>query len=98
MNNAGVMGLYEPQQLKEELSKLNATCYVSASSNYLTIVMEGFEETLPQACQLLSRQILMPKLDDKQLAQLKGNILSTRQQRLCASICSTVTSRTTSTN
>ena len=81
MNNAGVMGLYEPQQLKEELSKLNATCYVSASSNYLTIVMEGFEETLPQACQLLSRQILMPKLDDKQLAQLKGNILSTRQQR-----------------
>lgn len=81
MNNAGVMGLYEPQQLKEELSKLNATCYVSASSNYLTIVMEGFEETLPQACQFLSRQILMPKLDDKQLAQLKGNILSTRQQR-----------------
>ena len=81
LNNAGVMGLYEPQQLKEELSKLNATCYVSASSNYLTIVMEGFEETLPQACQLLSRQILMPKLDDKQLAQLKGNILSTRQQR-----------------
>ena len=26
MNNAGVMGSYEPQQLKEELSKLNAAC------------------------------------------------------------------------
>ena len=81
MNNAGVMGFYEPQQLKEELSKLNATCYVTANDNYLTVVMEGFDETLPQACQLLSRQILMPKLDDKQLAQLKGSLLSTRQQR-----------------
>lgn len=30
MNNAGIMGTYEPQQLKEELSKLNATCHVSA--------------------------------------------------------------------
>ena len=81
MNNAGVMGFYEPQGLKEELSKLNATCYVTASDNYLTVVMEGFDQTLPQACQLLSRQILMPKLDDKQLAQLKGNILANRQQR-----------------
>ena len=81
MNNAGVMGFYEPQGLKEELSKLNATCYVTASDNYLTVVMEGFDQTLPQACQLLSRQILMPKLDDKQLAQLKGNILASRQQR-----------------
>lgn len=81
MNNAGVMGFYEPQELKEELSRLNATCYVTANSNYLTIVMEGFDQTLPQACQLLSRQILMPQLDDKQLAQLKGNILATRQQR-----------------
>ena len=81
MNNAGVMGLYEPQQLKEELSKLNATCYVTANSNYMTIVMEGFDQTLPQVCQLLSRQILMPKLDDKQLNQIKGSILGSRQQR-----------------
>jgi len=35
MNNAGIMGTYEPQQLKEELSRLNATCRVSASRNYL---------------------------------------------------------------
>ena len=81
MNNAGIMGTYEPQQLKEELSKLNATCRVSASQNYLYITMEGYEETLPQACQLLARQILMPKLDEKQLSRIKGSMLGSRQQR-----------------
>lgn len=81
MNHAGVMGTYEPQQLKEELSKLNATCRVSASPDYLYVIMEGYEATLPQACQLLSRQILMPQLDDKQLAHLKGSIIGKREQR-----------------
>lgn len=81
MNHAGVMGSYEPQQLKEELSKLNATCRVSATRDYLYIIMEGFEATLPQACQLLSRQILMPQLDDKQLAHMKGSIIGGRLQR-----------------
>ena len=81
MNNAGVMGAYEPQQLKEELSKLNATCQVWANDDYLYIMMRGYEETLPQACQLLSRQILMPQLDDKQLSRIKGSVLGSRQQR-----------------
>lgn len=81
MNNAGVMGTYEPQELKEELSKLNATCHVSADADNLYIIMEGYESTLPQACQLLSRQILMPKLDDKQLSRLKGSEIGMRQQR-----------------
>ena len=67
--------------MKEELGKLNATCEVSANSNYLYITMEGYEETLPQACQLLARQILMPKLDEKQLSRIKGSMLGSRQQR-----------------
>lgn len=81
MNNAGIMGAYEPQQLKEEMSKLNTTCSVNADDDYLYITMRGYEETLPQACQLLARQILMPKLDDKQLSRIKGSILGSRQQR-----------------
>lgn len=81
MNNAGIMGAYEPQELKEELSKLNASYSVQADDNYLTVTMRGYEETLPQACQLLARQILMPKLDDKQLSRIKGAILGDRQQR-----------------
>lgn len=81
MNNAGIMGAYEPQQLKEELSRLNATCQVWADDDYLYITMRGYEETLPQACQLLSRQILMPALDEQQLSRIKGSLLGTRQQR-----------------
>ncbi|WP_373721374.1 M16 family metallopeptidase [Bacteroides heparinolyticus] len=81
MNDAGIMGAYEPQQLKEELSKLNATYSVNADDNYLYITMRGYEETLPQACQLLARQILMPKLDAKQLSRIKGSLLGMRQQR-----------------
>lgn len=81
MNNAGIMGAYEPQQLKEEMSKLNATCSVNADDNYLYITMRGYEETLPQACQLLARQILMPKLDEKQLRRIKGSIMGNRQER-----------------
>ena len=46
MNNAGIMGAYEPQELKEELSKLNATCHVTADDDNLYIIMEGYEATL----------------------------------------------------
>lgn len=81
MNNAGIMGAYEPQELKKEFSKLNATCEVNATEDYLYITMRGYEESLPAACQLLSRQILMPKLDDKQLGRVKGSVLGSRQQR-----------------
>lgn len=63
------------------MSKLNASYSVQADDNYLTVTMRGYEETLPQACQLLARQILMPKLDDKQLSRIKGAILGDRQQR-----------------
>ena len=81
MNNAGIMGMYEPQDLKKELSKLNVSCDVFAGDDYLYISMRGYENNLPEACQLLARQILMPKLDEKQLSRIKGSILGSRQQR-----------------
>lgn len=81
MNNAGVMGAYEPQELKQEFSRLNVTNYVHADKNYLYITMNGYEGSLQEACQLLSRQILMPKLDEKQLRNIRGGILGSRQQR-----------------
>lgn len=78
MNNAGIMGSYDAQELKKEFSKLNATCDVQANDSYLNITLRGYDNTLIQACQLLSRQILMPKLDNKQLSQLKGSELGGR--------------------
>ncbi len=78
MNNAGIMGSYESQELKKEFSKLNTTCDVQADDSYLNITLRGYDNTLAQSCQLLSRQILMPKLDNKQLSQLKGSALGSR--------------------
>ncbi|MDR2969223.1 MAG: insulinase family protein [Tannerellaceae bacterium] len=81
MNNAGIMGAYEPQALKEEFSRLNVSSRVYATEDYLYVTMNGYEGSLAEACQLLTRQLLMPKLDPKQLQNLQGNILGGRQQR-----------------
>lgn len=81
MNNAGVMSTYTPQQLKEELSKLDATCQVTADDNYLYIITQGYEETLPEICRLISQQILMPEPDEKQLAHQKSMLISNRLMR-----------------
>lgn len=78
MENAGIMGSFDPQQLKQEFSALGAVCNFSVSENYLTITMSGYEENLAAACQLLSRQILMPQLDEQQLNQLKGSAYQMR--------------------
>ncbi len=81
MNNAGIMGAFTPLELKEAFSKLNTTCQFYADDNYLYVIMNGYEEYLTEACQLLSRQILMPKLDDTQLKRIKNNILQNRSIR-----------------
>lgn len=81
MNNAGVMGAYSPTELKQEFSKLGVSARVHASDDYLTISMSGYENHLPEACQLLTRQILMPQLDEKQLNMVIGNTLSNRATR-----------------
>ena len=81
MNNAGIMGSFEPQELKEELSKLNATCVVDADDSYLYVTLRGYENALQQAFHLLTRQLLMPKLDERQLKSLEGNVISGRITR-----------------
>ncbi|MDR0894320.1 MAG: insulinase family protein [Prevotellaceae bacterium] len=81
MNDAGIMGAYDPQQLKEELSKLNASYSVGANDDYLVVSVQGYEETLPQVCQLIAKQILMPQLDDKQLERIRGSLIGQRSIR-----------------
>ena len=78
MNNAGVMGAYEPQELKRQLNALGAVCNFNVNDNYLYITMSGYEENLEAACNLLTRQILMPKLDEKQLNNMIGSAYQMR--------------------
>ena len=78
MNNAGIMGLMEAQEVKKAFNELGATCRYRVDNNYLYVIMEGFEENLETSCQLMTRQILLPKLDEKQWNNLKGGVYFNR--------------------
>ena len=78
MNNAGIMGAYEPQALKQEFNALGAVCNFGVDDNYLYVSMSGYEENLEASCNLLTRQILMPKLDEKQLNNMIGSAYQMR--------------------
>ena len=78
MNNAGIMGQLESQEVKQEFSNLGTTCSYYVDDNYLHVVMYGFETYLQESCNLLTRQILFPKLDEKQMDNQKGMLYQTR--------------------
>lgn len=80
MNTAGVLGAFEPREFRAALSNLNASVNYSVNSNYLTVSVEGTEEQLQLICNLITRQILMPRLDEKQLNSVKGGLLQARRR------------------
>jgi hypothetical protein len=72
MNNAGIMGQMEAQEVKKAFSELGTTCRYQVDDSYLYVIMEGFEDNMEASCNLMTRQILLPKLDEKQWNNLKG--------------------------
>lgn len=78
MNAAGIMPSEEPQAVRRQLSELNASCTFSVTDDYLTISVVGDEAKLTEICNLVSRLILLPKIDDKQLNRVVGSALSQR--------------------
>ena len=81
MNSAGVMGQFKSEKLKEAFAQLGATYQIGSNDEYLYVTLRGYESTLQQACILLTRLILMPSLDDKQLDNLIGSLVSDRITR-----------------
>ena len=79
MNNSGIMGLFEPQELKQAFSELGASCHFTVDDSYLYVIMEGYESNLKESCNLLTRQVLMPKLEEKQLNSIIGGQMQNRQ-------------------
>ncbi|MDR2148435.1 MAG: insulinase family protein [Tannerella sp.] len=79
MSNAGIMGQLNAQEVKQAFSDLGATCEYGVDANYLYVVLRGFEVNLEASCNLLTRQILMPQLDDKQLNSMKGFYFQSRK-------------------
>lgn len=80
MNNAGIMGGYSPQEFKKAITELNVTCRYTVDEDYLYVVMEGFEDNLTESLGLLTRQILMPQLDEKQFLNIQGSIYQSRMR------------------
>jgi predicted Zn-dependent peptidase len=78
MNTAGIMGQMDAQEVKQEFSNLGALCSYSVNDSYLIINLTGFEVNLEAACNLLTRQILLPKLDEKQMNRLQGSAFQWR--------------------
>ncbi len=78
LNNAGIMPSTTPQDVKRMFSEANATCSYSCDDSYFYISIVGNESKLAEACQIMQKQIYMPKLEMKQLDNAKGSIISMR--------------------
>ncbi len=78
MNSAGIMALYEPQELKEEFSKLGCSYGFYNDDSYTYVSLQGKEENLEKACKLLAKLYLMPALDEKQFDRVLSSAVSNR--------------------
>ena len=81
MNNAGILGQMDPHQLKEAFAKLGATYSIGSDGDYLYVTLRGYEQNLQESCLLLTRLLLMPALDEKQVGNIKGGAISGRFRR-----------------
>jgi predicted Zn-dependent peptidase len=79
VNNAGIMAQLDAQEVKQEFSNLGTTCYYTVDDNYLSVILYGFETNLEASCNLLTRQILLPKLDEKQMNSRIGGYYQQRR-------------------
>lgn len=78
LNNAGIMPSTAPQDVKRMFCEANATCSYSCDESYFYITILGNENKLAEACQIMQKQIFMPKLEMKQLDNAKGSIIGMR--------------------
>ncbi|MFA6580295.1 MAG: insulinase family protein [Paludibacter sp.] len=78
MNSAGILPSSDAQSVRRQFSELNTKCTYAVTDDYFYILLQGDESNLAAACNLMTRQILMPKLDDKQLDRVKGTYYQNR--------------------
>jgi predicted Zn-dependent peptidase len=79
VNNAGIMAQLDAQEVKQEFSNLGTTCYYTVDDDYLSVILYGFETNLEASCNLLTRQILLPALDEKQMNSRIGGYYQQRR-------------------
>lgn len=81
MNTAGTMaGNLDAQAFRRRLSDFGARLSYGVNDNYFTVHITGEDANLENITKLVNTQLLMPKLDQEQLDNIKGSDFNRRFQ------------------
>jgi len=81
MNTAGTMvGNLDAQEFRRKLAELGGRVGYGVNDNYFSIQIIGEDENLAEITKLINQQLLMPKLDQEQLDNIKGSEFNSRYQ------------------
>ena len=81
MNYAGIQPATEAQEFNRQMAALGAEVSYGCSDSYFTISISGEDEHLHEIMNLVNRQLLFPKLDQKQLDNIKSQVFFSRLTR-----------------
>ena len=83
MENAGIMGSpnIEGKDFDQKVAELGGSVSYGCSDSYFSVVISGEEQNLGKIMNLVSRQLLMPYLEQKQLDAIKGSEFFSRLSR-----------------
>lgn len=83
MSDAGIMGspATKGEDFKVQLAELGATISYNCSDSYFTIDITGEDGNMDKIMNLVTRQLLMPYLEQKQLDNIKGSEFFSRLSR-----------------
>ena len=83
MENAGIMGApnIEGKDFDQQLNDLQAIAGYGCNDSYFYISIEGPDANYEKIMNLVSRQLLMPYLEQKQLDAIKGSLFFSRLSR-----------------
>lgn len=76
LNSAKIMG--SNVDFHRQLSELGATCAFGVDDSYFYISVQGMDKNLREICNLVTRIMFMPDLDDKQIMNTINNELFAR--------------------
>ena len=83
MNNAGIMGnpATEGKDFAQQMAELGGDVSYGCNNSYFYISISGEDGNMNKIMNLVSRQLLMPYLETKQLDAIKGSEFFTRLSR-----------------
>ncbi len=81
MNTAGVMPNTEAQEYNRQMAELGASVGYDCDDSYFYISISGEDKNLEKIMALVTRQLIMPKLEQKQLDNIIGSVFFSRWNR-----------------